>query len=376
MSLTKRGDVYWFDFKFRRERYQRSTKQGDRKAARQMEAAFRTALAKGEVGIFERKPAPALKDFAQRFMDFIQVRCAEKPQTVRFYAERLARLLAFEPLATAKLDRIDEALIESYVQQRSKQVSPSTVNRDLATARRLLRLAQEWRVIDRVPRIRLLPGERIREFVLSHERERLYLDMAPQPLKDVAVLILDSGIRVGEAMTLQWPDVHLAPANGARFGYLWVRAGKSKNARRNLSLTARVRAMLEARAAGNHSPWVFPGEGAHPYQVKSVYHQHVKVRNLLRLPKDFVVHSLRHTMLTRLGEAGADAFVIMRIAGHSSVTVSQRYVHPSPEALERAFERLAALNERAAGSLPAPARLGTLPEGGKEALVPTILTTV
>lgn len=49
-------------------------------------------------------------------------------------------------------------------------------------------------------------------------------------------------------------------------------------------------------------------------------------------------------MLTRLGEAGADAFTIMRIAGHSSVTVSQRYVHPTPEGLERAFERLEKLN--------------------------------
>ena len=45
-------------------------------------------------------------------------------------------------------------------------------------------------------------------------------------------------------------------------------------------------------------------------------------------------------MLTRLGESGVDAFTIMKIAGHSSITVSQRYVHPSPEAVERAFERL------------------------------------
>jgi hypothetical protein len=45
-------------------------------------------------------------------------------------------------------------------------------------------------------------------------------------------------------------------------------------------------------------------------------------------------------MLTRLGESGVDAFTIMRIAGHSSVVVSQRYVHPTPEAIERAFERL------------------------------------
>jgi hypothetical protein len=49
-------------------------------------------------------------------------------------------------------------------------------------------------------------------------------------------------------------------------------------------------------------------------------------------------------MLTRLGEAGAEAFTIMRIAGHSSVTISQRYVHPTPEGLERAFERLEDLN--------------------------------
>ena len=53
-----------------------------------------------------------------------------------------------------------------------------------------------------------------------------------------------------------------------------------------------------------------------------------------------MIHSLRHTMLSRLGESGVDAFTIMRIAGHSSITVSQRYVHPSPEAVERAFERL------------------------------------
>ena len=49
-------------------------------------------------------------------------------------------------------------------------------------------------------------------------------------------------------------------------------------------------------------------------------------------------------MLTRLGEAGADAFSIMKIAGYSSVTVSQRYVHPTPKGMDRAFDRLESLN--------------------------------
>ena len=74
--------------------------------------------------------------------------------------------------------------------------------------------------------------------------------------------------------------------------------------------------------------------------VTSINHLHQKARRALNLPQDFVIHSLRHTMLSRLGESGVDAFTIMRIAGHSSITVSQRYVHPSPEAIERAFEKL------------------------------------
>jgi len=88
------------------------------------------------------------------------------------------------------------------------------------------------------------------------------------------------------------------------------------------------------------------GDDGAPGLVSSLDHQHATVRKLRKLPATFVVHSLRHTALTRLGEAGCDAFSIMRIAGHSSVRVSQRYVHPSPESMERAFERLDEMNVR------------------------------
>jgi integrase len=67
----------------------------------------------------------------------------------------------------------------------------------------------------------------------------------------------------------------------------------------------------------------------------------------LQLPEDFVIHSLRHTFLTRFGETGADAFTIKKVAGHSSVTISERYIHPTPEGQERAFERFANLNKMA-----------------------------
>ena len=45
---------------------------------------------------------------------------------------------------------------------------------------------------------------------------------------------------------------------------------------------------------------------------------------------------------TRLGESGADAFTIQKLAGHSSVEISQRYVHPTPARLEKAIDMLEA----------------------------------
>jgi len=256
MSLYKRGGVYWYDFRFKGERIQESAHTGNKDAARQIEAAHRVRLAKGEAGISDRPAAPTLAEFGPRFEAAIVTLCADKPATVSFYREKLRRLLSDQQLSSARLSAIDEAAIDAYKQRRTRQasrygrpVSPASVNRELATLRRLLRMAQEWKLIDRVPRIRLLRGERNREYVLNHGRESEYLAAAPQPLRDVAILILESGVRPGEAVGLRWVDVRPQPAIHARHGYIVIRGGKSHNAKRNLRLTARAAEMLKTRTS-------------------------------------------------------------------------------------------------------------------------------
>jgi integrase len=172
----------------------------------------------------------------------------------------------------------------------------------------------------------------------------VYLTATLGQLSDVAPLLLDTGFRLGECLSLEWPDVHLEPANGAKYGYLTVRAGKSKNSKpRNVPLTGRAVEVLK-RLGPSKTGYVFHRENGTPLSETWLDQQHAQVRALLKLPEEFVLHSLRHTFGTRLGESGADAFTIMKLMGHSSVTVSQRYVHPSPESVERAFIRLEALN--------------------------------
>ena len=59
-----------------------------------------------------------------------------------------------------------------------------------------------------------------------------------------------------------------------------------------------------------------------------------------RLLRPFVLYSMRHTFLTRLGESGCDAWTLARIAGHTSIAMSARYVHPSEDAVLAAISRL------------------------------------
>jgi len=56
--------------------------------------------------------------------------------------------------------------------------------------------------------------------------------------------------------------------------------------------------------------------------------------------RKFVLYSLRHTFLTRLGESGCEVWTHARIAGHSDIRMSARYVHPSEDAVLNAMSRL------------------------------------
>ncbi len=349
--IYKRGTIYWFSFWFKNKRIQESTKQGNPRVARQIEAAYRTRLAKGEVGIDQIDP-PMFSDFADSFLDRMREWHKRKPNTVEYYETGVERLKNFEPFARARLDQIDEALIAKYVQQRQKEkkrngkyFQPATINRHLEVLRRMLRLAAEWRLIRVVPRIHKLPGERIRDRVLTHGEEQAYLDAAPELLRIIATILLDTGMRPEEVFRMKIENVHFAPAPNCKFGYVFNPFGKSKNARRNIPLTERVKNLLEIRVeamANAKEGWMFPAdtESGHVDRLKS---QHAKALKKSKV-KPFVLYSLRHTMLTRLGESGADPFTIQRIAGHSSITISTRYVHPTPEMVEKAFMGLEELN--------------------------------
>jgi hypothetical protein len=97
MAVYKRGKIWWYKFNWGGQTIRESTKQSNKRIAEQMEATHKTSLAKGEVGLRDRKPAPTLRQFAEGdFLPFARSTFAAKPKTLEYYENGVKSLLAFQ----------------------------------------------------------------------------------------------------------------------------------------------------------------------------------------------------------------------------------------------------------------------------------------
>jgi integrase len=341
--------VYWYKFMWNGKLVRESTKQGNDKVARQMEAAHRTSLAKGEVGIRERKPIPTLAEFCRtRFEPWAKSNFEKTYRsTWLWYRAGVRALLAHKAIANLPLSEIHgERAVEFAAYRQSKDLQISTINGSLRVLRRILRLAHEWGVLGTAPKIEMIPGEHRREHVVTPAEEIRYLSAAKPLLACIATILVDSGLRPDECYRLRWDEITWV--NG-RNGTFLVSHGKTASARRVLPMTPRVRAILEKRWSSTGRPvegWVWPAPTKSGHiEASSIKKQHAKAMRLSGV-RPFVLYSLRHTFLTRLGASGCDAWTLARIAGHSSIAISSRYVHPSEDAVLTAMGNLGGHNFR------------------------------
>src|SRR5438105_12790627 len=152
--IYKRGNIYWYKFQWNVKLTRESTKQGNDKIARQMEAAHLTSLAKCEVGLREKKPIAIFTEFVEkRFEPWVKSTTAFK--TWRdFYGVGLRAINEYKPLANARLDEItSETAAEFAAHRQSRGLQISTVNASLRVLRRVLKIAAEWGALDRMPKI-------------------------------------------------------------------------------------------------------------------------------------------------------------------------------------------------------------------------------
>jgi integrase len=351
MSIFKRGSVYWYHFLFNGEHIQRSTKQGNPRTARQIEAAFKTALAKGEVGITERKKAPGFKAAIKSFLAWSEREHAAHPATHRRYKVSSIALLSY--FRDVPIDRITTEDVEGFKATRAmetatvrgkekgkrkntgKRIRPATLNRELACLKALFNhaLKSDFTFRNPVSRVDFLPENNEQTRVLTYDEQAKYLAEATPLLRDVTTLMLETGMRPEEVYRIQPGNVNLSG------GFLFNPFGKTKAARRRVPLTVTARNVLARRMTGLETPFLFPCEIDPARPVPKVNNAHDRAVKKSKVAP-FRLYDLRHTWATRAAESGIDLVTLAALLGHSKIQMVLRYAHPTQEHQARSVERM------------------------------------
>jgi integrase len=221
--------------------------------------------------------------------------------------------------------------------------SPKTLNNVLTVLSVLLKKAVEWEVIDRMPcTVKLLRVEKgDAAFYDFEEYERLVEIARAIDRRTLLIVLLggDAGLRCGEMIALESSDVDLSKRQLCVRHSDWNGiVGTPKNGRlRYVPLTRRLAAAL-AEHRHLRSRRVLCQENGAPFTRQIV-------QNRMRLASKrsnvkMGVHILRHTFCSHLAMRGAPARSIQELVGHADLTMTQRYMHLSPAALDAAIRLL------------------------------------
>lgn len=231
-----------------------------------------------------------------------------------------------------KVDKITPETIDKFISHRSKQISRKTgeritrgtVNLELIALKTIFKRLGASEILDKNPACevkQLAENERLFH-VLTDDEEKIYLLACPQPLRDVAALMLETGMRPTEVYNLTRFNVNISK------GFVQVVGGKTKSSNRKIWLTDKAANILRFRLEKFKGEFIFPkgekdGEPA-TYQLNE---QHRAV--LAATGLKFRLYDCRHTFATRMLESGVDLLTLASMLGHSSLDQVTRYAHPS-----------------------------------------------
>jgi integrase len=332
MTVYRRGNTWWYVFEFGGRKIQESSGFRNKTKAIRAEAIRRSDLLERRAGFKKVKPAPKFGDFVEQFLKWSQQQ--HRPKTHELHSGNCEVLKRF--IRGKWLDEIIQGMVEDFkltrIQERRwgkrKQIAVSgvTVNRALSTLRLIFSYAERcgFRVSNPVKHVTFF-REAGRTRIISLEEERAYLAAASQPLRDIARIMLDTGMRPEEVFRMEKGNIDFEQRT------MLNPFGKTRAARRKLTMTNDVWSILRGRCASSKSPFVFPSPDRLERPIGSVRKAHDAAVRRAKVTPAFRLYDLRHTYASRAVMAGVDLPTLAALLGHTSVQMTMRYVHPAEE---------------------------------------------
>lgn len=278
-----------------------------------------------------------------------------KPNTLRMYENSIKTLTPYFEDYT--LDKITAPMVEMFKSERmaqsktiqkgnkrietGKAITPATVNRDLATLKRLFSLAEDWGLVevDRIRKVKLLSEkEQKREaFLKENEMDRLLSECQHAPHLHLAVLIaLNTGLRKNSILTLKWSEIDFQHRRITKV----VKGGKKLH----IPLESELARVLSTYKSGQKimSKYVIPSltkQGQPLSTLSKSFKAALRRAGITKRVSDFRFHDLRHTFASHFIMRTGDLKALQDILGHEDIKTTMRYAHLLDEHKHRAMEQ-------------------------------------
>jgi integrase len=350
MSVYKRGDVWWYKFRFGGQVIRESSKSGSKTVAKDAERMRHRELDESWNQIKRRKLPPL---FSIASADWLKTRTSIAPSTERSYKLAISHLTA--EFGKKLLCDLSAADLAAYQTRRKRdRVSNRTVNLELGVLRSILRRYRMWEGIS--SDVDFLKDDPSPGRALTPDEESRLLDAASKrrcrSLYPVIMLALNTGMRASEIRGLKWEQVDFL-GSAITVGHSKTTAGTG----RVIPLNPRAVAVLTHWRGLFHGAepehYIFPHEkyGLAGNDRKLCAYEMVPTEPMHRWKVAWEsarkaakvscrFHDLRHTFISRLAESQASDSTVMALAGHVSRAMMERYSHIRMEAKRRAVDTL------------------------------------
>jgi site-specific recombinase XerD len=276
--------------------------------------------------------SPHFEDFAREYLGYAR-------EKKRSWKRDSIIVKSAEPhFRGMRMDDITPMDIARYRKVRAEEVKPGTVNRELACLKHMFNTAIKWGNASHNPvkEVKPLRAPRRAEKILNEEEAKRLISSAKGRTRSVITMVLNTGMKLGETLSLKWEDVGLAE------GFIMVRSPRRERDRKiplNSTLSALLHNLHNMRRTD--SPYVFadPKTG-HP--VKKIEKSFKSALNRAGL-QGYTFNDLRHSFAKRLAQSGVDPITVKELLGHSTLEVTKRYFQSTPESKRKAVELISKL---------------------------------
>jgi integrase len=337
--------------------------------AKAYEALIRQKLVKGEPIVAEEKPKdkiPSFQEFSEKWYGTYVLTNNKPSEQAQKKCMLNKHLIPY--FGKMALNQITPLHVEEFKSQKqSSGLCNKSINNLIGILGKCLRTAQEWEIIDKVPRIKPLKVAPQEVKYLNEEEYNRLLAIADNGsiFYEMLLFSLRTGVRIGELAALEWSDISFNDGTVTiRRNIVNGIVGSPKNNKfRTIYLAKDIfeKLLIRRKSLG----LVFPDSNS-GYFSRFTCRDYLDRLCLGAGVKRISWHALRHSFASQLATNGVSLKTIQELLGHSDLKMVQRYAHLEPITLREAIKTL---EPKQIVNLDSGHNMATIPERAMTAVV-------